>query len=141
MKRKLLISALILIMLLSTTICASAATGTGNVVEPQSTGEVIFQISRTSGTTADATVTVLFSDIADEYSVVVYLQKLVNGSWVNDTTNDEYVFYNNGINSVSCVFGHDYTNLTYGTSYRLRVVSRDIIHGLESRTTVNSNLF
>ncbi|MBQ4649130.1 MAG: hypothetical protein IJB73_00360 [Firmicutes bacterium] len=141
MKRKLLISALILIMLLSSTLCASAATGGGEMVEPQSTSSVGFQISRTSGTTADAYVTVYFSGIVDEYSVVVYLQKLVNGTWVNDTTNDEYVFYNNGINSSSFVFGHTYDNLVYGTSYRLKVISRDITNSLESRATTYSNLF
>ena len=141
MKRKLLISALILIMLLSSTLCASAATGGEEMVEPQSTSNVIFQIDRTSGTTATAIVTVLFSGEADEYSVVVYLQKLVNGTWKNDSTNDEYVFYNNGINSSSCYFGHNYDNLVYGTSYRLMVVSRDIVNGLESRQTTYSNLF
>ncbi|MBR5229415.1 MAG: hypothetical protein IKW01_01050 [Firmicutes bacterium] len=141
MKRKLLISALILIMLLSSTLCASAAVGDGAAVQPYSTSSVHFSIERTSGTTADAFVGVWFSGIADEYSVVVYLQKLVNGTWVNDTTNDEYVFYNNGINSSSCYFGHYYDNLVYGTSYRLKVISRDIINGLESRQTTHSNLF
>ena len=141
MKRKLLISALILIMLLSSTLCASAATGGGEMVEPQSTSSVSFNIQRTSGTTADAFVSVWFSGIADEYSVVVYLQKLVNGSWVNDTTNSEYVFYNNGINSSSCYFGHNYDSLSYGTSYRLKVISRDITNGLEARYTIYSDLF
>lgn len=141
MKRKILVSVLILIMLMSSTLCASAATGYDDLVAPASTSNVIYQINRTSGTTATATVSVLFAGEADEYSVVVYLQKLVNGSWTNDTTNSEYVFYNNGINSTSCLFGHNYDNLEYGTSYRLKVVSRDIINGLESRLTTYSDLF
>lgn len=141
MKRKILVSVLILIMLMSSTLCASAATGYDDLVAPASTSSIVYQIDRTSGTTATATVSILFSGIADEYSVVVYLQKLVNGSWVNDTTNSEYVFYNNGFNSSSFLFGHNYDSLKYGTSYRLKVVSRDIIDGLESRVTTYSDLF
>lgn len=141
MKRKILVSVLILIMLMSSTLCASAATGYDDLVAPQSTTDVIFQIDRTSGTSAIAHVTVFFAGEADEYSVVVYLQKLVNGTWVNDSTNDEYVFYNNGINSSSFLFAHNYDSLTYGTSYRLKVVSRDITNNLESRLTTNSYLF
>lgn len=128
-------------MLLSTTICASAATGDGGAVEPMTTSDIVFQIQRTSGTTAEAYITVVFGAVADEYSVVVYLQKLENGTWVNDINNDEYVFYNNGINSKSFSFAHEYDSLTYGTSYRLKVVSRDIYNNLESRSTYNSNLF
>ena len=103
--------------------------------------ELGFIIDRTSGTTADAEAHVVFTSTASQYNVVVYLQKLVNGTWVNDSTNNDYVFYNNGFNSRSFIFTHEYDNLTYGTSYRLMVVSRDYQGANEYRTTTYSNSF
>lgn len=137
MKNKVLVIALALVLVFSFTAAAFADSG----IQPYSTGLVDFIISRTSGTTADVEVSVHFTSTADSYSVVVYLQKLVNGTWKNDNTNPEYVFYNNGFNSNLCVFAHDYTNLQYGTSYRLMVISRDIKGDNEYRTTTYSNLF
>ena len=137
MKNKVLVIALVMVLVFSCTAAAFADSG----IQPYSTVSVIFSIQRTSGTTADADVSVTFSGEADEYSVVVYLQKLVNGSWKNDNTNPEYVFYNNGFNSYSCLFAHDYQHLTYGTSYRLMVVSRDKQGSNEYRSTYYSNLF
>lgn len=145
MKNKVLVIALALVLVFSCTAAAFAtstySTVDGKVVQPRETSYVRFTISRTSGTTADAEVGVSFSDEADQYSVVVYLQKLVNGSWKNDSTNPEYVFYNNGFNESMCIFSHEYTHLTYGTSYRLMVVSRDIRGNNEYRVTSYSNLF
>lgn len=137
MKNKVLVIALALVLVFSFTAAAFADSG----IQPYSTSHVSFYIERTSGTTADVDVVVSFSSDADEYSVVVYLQKLVNGTWKNDNTNPEYVFYNNGFNSSVCLFAHDYTCLTYGTSYRLMVVSRDKQGSNEYRTTSYSNLF
>lgn len=137
MKNKVLVIALALVLVFSFTAAAFADSG----IQPYDTNSVVFSIERTSGTTANATVDVTFTRVADEYSVVVYLQKLVNGVWKNDNTNDEYVFYNNGFNSIDCVFYHHYDSLTYGTSYRLMVVSRDKKDGQECRTTTYSNLF
>lgn len=140
MKNKVLVIALALVLVFSFTAAAFADSGDDGVM-PLDTNSVYFVINRTSGTTADATVDVTFTRVADEYSVVVYLQKLVNGVWKNDNTNDEYVFYNNGFNSAGCLFSHHYDSLTYGTSYRLMVVSRDKKDGQECRTTSYSNLF
>ena len=137
MKNKVLVIAIVMVLVFSFTAAAFADSG----AQPYSTGLVDFTISRTSGTTADVEVSVHFTSTADAYSVVVYLQKLVNGTWKNDNTNPEYVFYNNGFNSNLCVFTHDYTNLQYGTSYRLMVISRDIKGDNEYRTTTYSNLF
>lgn len=137
MKNKVLVIALTLVLVFSFTAAAFADSG----VQPYETAGVEFNISRTSGTTADASVVVFFSSEADEYSVVVYLQKLVNGVWKNDNTNSEYVFYNNGFHSEMCIFEHDYNSLTYGTSYRLMVISRDKRNGNEYRSTTYSNLF
>lgn len=137
MKNKVLVIALALVLVFSFTAAAFADSG----IQPYDTNSVSFDISRISGTKADATVVVQFTNEADEYSVVVYLQKLVNGTWKNDNTNSEYVFYNNGFNSDYCYFSHTYTHLTYGTSYRLMVVSRDKYNGNEYRVTTYSNLF
>ncbi|MBR3707321.1 MAG: hypothetical protein IKM19_10150 [Firmicutes bacterium] len=141
MKKKISVLLMVLVMVLSATVTSYAAVGDGGVVSPQSTSSVDFNISRSSGTTADAEVLVTFTSEADEYSVVVYLQKKVNGVWTNDNTNDEYVFYNNGINSRTVAFANTYDSLVYGTTYRLMVVSRDIHGTSEYRATTYSNSF
>jgi len=139
MKKKISVLLMVLVMVLSATVTSYAAVG--DEVMPRETSSVRFTINRTSGTTADATVVTTFSWEADEYSVVVYLQKLVNGSWINDTTNPDYVFYNNGINSTTCYFSNIYDSLAYGTTYRLMVVSRDIRGNSEYRYTSYSQSF
>lgn len=139
MKKKISVLLMVLVMVLSATVTSYAAVG--DEVMPRETASTIFTLNRTSGTTADVTVSTYFSGVADEYSVVVYLQKKVNGSWVNDTTNADYVFYKNGINSANSIFFNVYDSLTYGTTYRLMVVSRDIVNGNEYRTTTYSNSF
>lgn len=137
MKNKVLVIALALVLVFSFTAGAFADSG----VQPYDTGRVDFLIERTSGTTAEVDVVVNFTRVATEYSVVVYLQKLVNGTWKNDNTNPEYVFYNNGFNSSMCHFAHDYDSLSYGTTYRLMVVSRDKYPTEEFRATTYSSPF
>lgn len=137
MKNKVLVIALALVLVFSFTAAAFADSG----IQPYDTGRVDFIINRTSGTTAEVSVIVNFTDIPDEYNVVVYLQKLVNGTWKNDNTNDEYVFYNNGFNSNMCFFSHSYDSLSYGTTYRLMVISIDKYATREYRTTTYSNPF
>lgn len=141
MKNKVLVIVFALVMVFSFTTAAFAAAGGGDVAQPQSTSSVSFTIDRLSGTKADATVIVQFTSVADEYSVVVYLQKLVSGEWENDITNPDYVFFNNGINSEAFMFAHIYDDLTYGTTYRLKVISRDIRGTNEYRATAYSNSF
>lgn len=137
MKNKVLVIALALVLVFSFTAAAFADSG----IQPYDTGRVDFLIERTSGTTAEVDVVVNFTRVATEYSVVVYLQKLVNGTWKNDNTNPEYVFYNNGFNSSMCHFAHDYDSLSYGTTYRLMVVSRDKYPTEEFRATTYSSPF
>ena len=137
MKNKILVMVLVMLMVFSSAAAAFADSG----VQPRETDHVTFSIQRTSGTTATADVVVSFAGLADEYSVVIYLQKLVNGVWKNDTTNPDYVFYNNGANSNFFGFAHTYSSLSYGVSYRLMVVSRDFQGSNEYRTTTYSNLF
>lgn len=142
MKNKILVMVLAMVLVFSCTAAAFAGGGNGNsLIQPYETGVVDFVINRTSGTTAYANVTVTFTRTADEYSVVVYLQKLVNGVWKNDTTNSDYVFYNNGFDSNHCFFSNNYDSLSYGTTYRLMVVSRDKYNGNEYRSTTYSNSF
>lgn len=138
MKNKILVMVLAMVLVFSCTAAAFAGGG----IQPYDTGSVRFIIDRTSGTTADVTVDVSFTDEADEYNVVIYLQKKVNGSWRNDTTNQDYVFYNNGFNSGEFLFEHNYTNLTYGTTYRIMVISIDKYDdGTQYRNTTYSNAF
>lgn len=138
MKNKVLVIALALVLVFSFTAAAFADSG----VQPYSTGMVNFGIDRTSGTTAYVGINVYFTRQADEYNVVVYLQKLVNGTWTNDNTNPDYVFYNNGFNSSSCTFEKNYSHLTYGTTYRIMVVSIDKYDdGSQFRNTTYSNSF
>lgn len=139
MKKKISVLLMVLVMVLSATVTSYAAVG--DEVMPRDTDSISFSIDRVSGTSADAEVLVQFSSKADEYSVVVYLQKKVNGQWINDNTNPEYVFYNNGINSEVFLFSHTYSNLVYGTTYRLMVVSRDVQNGSEFRATAYSSAF
>lgn len=139
MKKKISVLLMVLVMVLSATVTSYAAVG--DEMTPFSTSRVTFSINRTSGTTANASVISVFSDTVDDYSVIVYLQKNVNGTWMNDTTNPDYVFYNNGFGVNSFVFSHTYDSLIYGTTYRLMVVSRDTCDGTESRATFYSNPF
>lgn len=141
MKNKVLVIVFALVMVFSFTTAAFAAAGGGDVAQPQSTSSVSFTIDRTSGTTADASVIVVFSSVADEYSVVVYLQKEVDGVWENDINNPDYVFFNNGINSRSMMFSHEYDSLVRGTTYRLKCICRDIHGSSEYRSTVYSQTF
>ena len=139
MKKKISVLLMVLVMVLSATVTSYAAVG--DEVLPYATDTISFLTNRISGTTARSEIVVQFSDEVDEYSVVVYLQKLSNGSWVLDTTNPDYVFYNNGINAETFIFTNNYDSLTYGSTYRLMVVSRDIINGSEHRVTAYSNTF
>ena len=72
MKNKVLVMVLAMVLVFSCTAAAFADSG----IQPYATGRVTFLIDRTSGTSADVDVIVSFTSTADEYSVVVYLQKL-----------------------------------------------------------------
>ena len=138
MKNKVLVMVLVLLMVFT---CTAAAFAESEIM-PLDTGAVTFITQRTSGTSAYVLVDVSFTSTADEYNVVIYLQKKVSGVWQNDTTNPEYVFYNNGFNSSDFTFAHNYTHLTYGTSYRIKVISIDKYDsGTQYRNTYYSNTF
>ena len=136
--KKLFITALILIMVLSMAVFAYAE---GDSISPYSTGDVTFITDRTSRTTADIIVDVGFTQKVDSYNVVVYLQKKVNGVRKLDTTNPDYVYYNNGFNSYDFTFSRRYTHLESGEVYRIMCVSKDYIGSNTHTTTSYSNQF
>ncbi len=143
MKKKLLaiLGALILVISCSSAGFAAIPDDGGDIAVPYETDTVSFSISRTSDKTANVGIYVSFSQTVDQYSVVVYLQKLSNGSWVLDTSNPDYVLYNNGFNKRSFLFSKTYSGLQRGTTYRIKCVSKDYIDGTPHISTSYSKTF
>ena len=140
MKKKLL-SVLTALVLVTSCLSVAFAVPEDSGIQPYETDSVTFGISRTSATKANVSISVDFSQKVDRYSVVVYLQKLSNGSWVLDTTNDDYVYYNFGLSSRYFDFSKTYDDLNRGTTYRLQVVSKDYIGSSSHTATSYSNSF
>ena len=140
MKKKLLsvLTALVLV-----TSCLSVAFAASEYEEIQlyDTSGVSYGISRTSATTASVSANITFSQRVDNYSVVIYLQKLSNGTWIDDQDYDDYRIFNNGFNARSFLFSRNYTGLTRGTTYRIKCVSKDYIDGNSHIATSYSNSF
>ena len=120
MKKKLL-SVLTALVLVTSCLSVAFAVPEDSGIQPYDTSGVTYGINRTSSTTASININVHFSQKVDQYSVVVYLQKLSNGSWVNDTNNDDYVYYNNGWDARSFLFSRTYDDLERGATYRIPV--------------------
>lgn len=140
MKKKLL--SLFIALTLAFSCCSVAfAVPEDESITPYDTNNVIFAISRTSATKASVSIDVHFSTRVDQYSVVVYLQKLSNGSWVNDTTNEDYVYYNNGWNKYDFLYSRTYDDLVRGTTYRIKCVSKDYIGNSNTISTTYSKAF
>lgn len=129
MKKKLLSFMVIMVLVVSFCATGFASSGDGGTAEivPQETDNVLFSINRTSATSASVGINVHFSQKVDSYSVVVYLQKYSNGKWVLDTQNDDYVYFNNGLNAYSFSYHRNYDDLKRGTSYRIQCISKDYI--------------
>ncbi len=128
MKKRLLSTFIVIVLLFSFCSVSFASTDDGNAgIVPYDTHSVLYTINRTSATTAKASVVVEFSKTVDTYSVVVYLQKYSNGSWSNDYSNDDYVLFNNGFKKNQFIFSHKYSGLSRGTTYRLKCISKDYI--------------
>ena len=122
--RKLLLSlTLAFVMAFSCTAVGFAAVSEEAVVEPRATSSMNISVSRESGTDGVATIDVNFAGYMDSFTITVYLQKLSNGSWVNDTSNQDYIGRVTGSNRDDAFFDIFYDKLTRGTSYRLKVVS------------------
>ena len=110
-------------------------------IQPHDTDALVYDVSRTSATKADVYINVYFSQVVDQYSVVVYLQKQVDGEWVIDMTNAERTLYNNGFNKSSFHFYNQYTGLVRGTNYRIKTVSKDYIGSTSNIFTAYSRTF
>ena len=140
MKKKLL-SVLTALVLVTSCLSVAFAVPEDSGIQPYDTSGVTYGINRTSSTTASININVHFSQKVDQYSVVVYLQKLSNGSWVNDTNNDDYVYYNNGWDARSFLFSRTYDDLDRGATYRIQCVSKDYIDGAPTTSVTYSRSF
>ena len=140
MKKKLL-SVLTALVLVTSCLSVAFAVPEDSGIQPYDTSGVTYGINRTSSTTASININVHFSQKVDQYSVVVYLQKLSNGSWVNDTNNDDYVYYNNGWDARSFLFSRTYDDLERGATYRIQCVSKDYIDGEPTTSVTYSRSF
>ena len=142
MKKRLLSTFIVIVLLFSFCSVSFASTDEGNAgIVPYETDVVSYAIDRTSATTATVSINVSFSQRVDQYSVVVFLQKYVNGEWVLDTTNDDYIYFNNGLNSYSFLFTKKYSDLKRGVTYRIRCVSKDYIGSTSHISTTYSPSF
>ena len=140
MKKKLL-SVLTALVLVTSCLSVAFAVPEDSEIQPYDTSGVTYGINRTSSTTASININVHFSQKVDPYSVVIYLQKLSNGSWVNDTNNDDYVYYNNGWDARSFLFSRTYDDLERGATYRIQCVSKDYIDGAPTTSVTYSRSF
>ena len=129
MKKILLSLLLVFALVFSTTAVCFAAVGDEEVVQPYATSSINIGVDRVSGTKASTSTAANFATTVDTYTVTVYLQKLSNNSWVNDTANEDYVTRVTGSNKSSIAFNKLYDDLTYGTSYRMKVVSKTTYAG------------
>ena len=146
-KKTMKIKLLIVVMAIALTFscCAAAFAAVpdgGDTAQPYNTSSMSFTIQRTSSSTAEVSIDVIFGQLVDRYSVVVYLQKLnSDGTWSLATENSDYVLYNNGLSSRHFLFGHDYTNLKRGTTYRIKCVSKDYLGDSSFTSTGYSDPF
>lgn len=134
-KKRIFALVMVLTLVLSSTVFAFAE------VQPRDTAGVYFSINRVSRTTAEADIDVTFDRIVDRYTIAIYLQKKVDGSWVNDTTNEDYAIYKSGTTDFDFTYAHIYSDLTAGVNYRLKCVSRDYIGSNSYEFTAYSNQF
>ena len=111
------------------------------VVEPRVTSSLMLTVSRDSGTDGSATIDVNFANIMDSFTIDVYLQKLSNGSWVNDTSNEDYHLRVYGSNRSCAFFDSFYDDLKRGTSYRVKVVSKTVFNGVTYQRSAYSQTF
>lgn len=142
MKKKLL--SVVMVILLMASCCATAFAEPADTtpgIQPFSTADIFFAVDRETATRATVDVDVSFTRKVDQYSVVIYLEKLVNGSWQLDNTNDDFVYYNNGWNAYDFLFSKVYKDLERGYMYRIRCISKDYIGSSTYTTTAYSPAF
>ena len=112
------------------------------VVTPYLTSSMNIAVSRESGTKGIASIDVNFANIMDSFTITVYLQKLSsNGSWVNDTSNEDYILSVVGTDRTFALFDSYYDKLVRGTSYRIKVVSKTVYNGVTYQRSGYSQVF
>ena len=130
MKKLLLSLTLAFIMVFTFTTSAFAAVPDEAVVEPKMTSSINISVNRESGTKGGATIDCNFQGLTDSFTIDVYLQKLSNGSWVNDSSNEDYHKRVYGTNRTFAIFDVHYDKLIHGTSYRLKIVSKTTLENV-----------
>ncbi len=141
MKKLFLSLILAFVMAFSCVTVGFAAVPEDEVVEPCATSSMTIAVSRDSGTDGSATIITNFAGTMDSFTVTVYLQKLSNNSWVNDTSNEDYVKKSSGTNDSTNLFDAFYDKLTRGVSYRLKVVSKTVYNGITYTSSGYSQVF
>lgn len=126
MKKKVLCLFLAMILALgsSTMFTFAANIGGGGDAEIQSTGAVTFSTKRYSDTKAAASVSVDFTGIADDFIIVITLQKKSNGKWVTATDISGYQMTYRGSNR-SGYLTYDEWTVKKGGLYRVKCTSTD----------------
>ena len=141
MKKLLLSLTLAFVMAFSCATVGFASVPDEVSAETRATSSISIAVSRESGTRAGATIITGFAGTMDSFTVTVYLQKLSNGSWINDTNNEDFVKRISGSNDSSYLFDVFYDDLTYGSSYRLKVVSKTVYNGTTYTSSGYSKTF
>ncbi|MGF6377002.1 hypothetical protein M2140_002081 [Clostridiales Family XIII bacterium PM5-7] len=125
MKKKCLSLLVALAMMLSmTTALVSASEVDSEQVQTRGTAVTNFATLRISNTKAAAELSVYFSKVAEEYQVVITLQKKSNGSWVtaSDVSGNTIIY--KGKNSMR-VYTSDTWTVKKGVLYRVKCKSTD----------------
>ena len=141
MKKLLLSLTLAFVMAFSCVAVGFASVPDEVSAEPRFSNSIGIAVSRDSGTDASATIDVNFAGTMDSHSVTVYLQKLSNNNWISDSSNQDYAKRNTGTNRSHAIFDCFYDELTRGTSYRLKVVSKTTLNGVTYQRTGYSQVF
>ena len=134
-KKRIFALVMVLTLVLTSTVFAFAE------VQPRETATITFTTERVSRTKAEATIDVTFVSFVDRYTIAIYLQKKVNGVWINDTTNEDYAYYDSGTSDYDYIVDRVYSDLESGVNYRLKCVSRDYIGNSSYEFTAYSNQF
>ena len=110
-------------------------------VDTRATSSMQIVVNRESATKGGASIICNFAGFMDSYTTTVYLQKLSNNNWVNDTSNEDYVKRISGTNREGIGFDVFYDDLTRGTSYRLKIVSKTVYNGVTYTASGYSKVF
>ena len=142
MKRMFLSVFLILSLVFSCcTVGFASVPAEDTAADTRATSSMHIVVSRDSGTDGSASINCNFAGVMDSYTITVYLQKLSNNSWVNDTSNEDYVKRVSGTNKESRLFDVFYDDLTRGTSYRLKIVSKTVYNDVTYTASDYSAVF